>query len=77
MRATSISEEMIVNFNQLNTDEQKSVLVMIKTFLKREKTNSSPQSLEDYNKELKAALKAAKNGEVISVQQLEAEMKLW
>ena len=77
MGTTSISEEMILNFNQLNKDEQKSILQMIKIFLKRKKTASSAQSVEDYNKELKAALKAAKNGEVVSVEQLEAEMKLW
>jgi hypothetical protein len=77
MTTTSLSEEMINNFVQLNVDEQKSVLQMVKTFLKTKKNNFAPQSLEDYNKELKAAMKAAKKGEVISVQQLEAEMKLW
>ncbi len=77
MRTASISEEMISNFEQLNTDEQKSILQMVKTFLKTKKNDFVPQSLEDYNKELKTSLKAAKKGDVISLQQLEAEMKLW
>lgn len=77
MATTSLSKEMIKNFVQLNKEEQKSVLQMVKTFLQGKEKNLKPQTLEDYNLELKAALKAAKKGEVTSVQRLEEEMKLW
>jgi hypothetical protein len=77
MAATSLSDEMIKTFVQLNKEEQKSVLQLVKIFLQCKENNLKPQKIEDYNQELKAALKAAKKGEVTSVKQLEEEMKLW
>lgn len=77
MATTSLSEEMIRNFVLLNKEEQKSILQMIKTFLQGKEKEAKPQTIEDYNKELKTALKAAKKGAVTSVKQLEEEMKLW
>jgi hypothetical protein len=77
MAATSLSDEMIKTFVQLNKEEQKSVLQLVKIFLQGKENNLKPQKIEDYNQELKAALKAAKKGEVTSVKQLEEEMKLW
>ncbi|MGF2412857.1 hypothetical protein [Ferruginibacter sp.] len=77
MATTSLSDEMIKTFVQLNKEEQKSIVQMIKTFLNGKENNLKPQKIEDYNQELKAALKAAKKGEVTSVKQLEEEMKLW
>ena len=50
---------------------------LVKIFLQGKENNLKPQKIEDYNQELKAALKAAKKGEVTSVKQLEEEMKLW
>jgi len=50
---------------------------MIKTFLQGKEKEAKPQSIEDYNQELKTALKAARKGAVTSVKQLEEEMKLW
>jgi hypothetical protein len=77
MATTSLSDEMIKNFVQLNKDEQKSVLQMIKTFLSSKKNEFVPQTLEEYNAEINAALMAAKRGEVTDIEQLEGEMKLW
>jgi hypothetical protein len=77
MATTSLSDEMIKTFVQLNKEEQKSIVQMIKTFLQGKENNLKPQKIEDYNQELKAALKAAKKGEVTSLKQLEEEMKLW
>lgn len=75
--ATSLSKEMLKTFDKLNTEEQKSILQMVKTFLQGRKKEFTPQSIEEYNQELKAALKAAKKGEVTTVTKLEEEMKLW
>jgi F0F1-type ATP synthase delta subunit len=75
--STSLSKEMLKTFDKLNTEEQKSILQMVKTFLQGRKNGYTPQSIEEYNQELKAALKAAKKGEVTSVAKLEEEMKLW
>ena len=77
MAATSIPKEMIKNFVQLSGDEQKSILQLVKTVLNSKKTVHQPQSIEEYNKELKAAMRRAKRGEVTTIEKLEEEMKLW
>ncbi len=77
MAATSIPDEMIKNFVQLNGDEQKSILQLVKTFLNNKKVLHQPQTIEEYNKEVKAALRRAKRGEVTSIEKLEEEMKVW
>ena len=73
----SLSDEMLTNFAKLNIAEQKSVLKMIKTFLKSKKDEFVPQTLEEYNAEIDAAVEAAKRGEFTSMEELEKEMKLW
>lgn len=76
MAATSIPDEMIKNFVQLNCHEQKSVLQLVNTFLNNKKISQQPQTTEEYNKEIKTAFKRAKRGEVISLENLEEEMKV-
>ena len=73
----SLSDEMLTNFAKLNIAEQKSVLKMIKTFLKSKKYEFEPQTLEEYNAEIDAAVEAAKRGEFTNMEELEKEMKLW
>ena len=77
MSTTSLSEEMVRNFDKLNIDEQKSILQMIKTFLRSKENEFVPQTLGEYNAEINAALEAAKRGEVTTIEQLEEEMKSW
>lgn len=77
MAATSIPNEMIKNFVQLSGEEQKSILQLVKTVLNSKKTVHEPQTIEAYNKEIKAAMRRAKRGEVTSIEKLEQEMKLW
>ena len=36
-----------------------------------------PQTIEEYNKEISAALKNAQSGNVISIEELERESKHW
>jgi hypothetical protein len=68
---------MIKNFVKLNKAEQKSILQMIKTFLSSKENEFVPQTLEEYNEEIKAAVEAARRGEVTNMEQLEEEMKSW
>ena len=77
MATTSLSDEMVKNFVKLNKEEQKSILQMIKTFLSSKENEFVPQTLEEYNAEINAAVEAAKRGEVTSIEQLEEEMKSW
>ena len=77
MATTSLSDEMITNFVKLNKAEQKSVLQMIKTFLSSKESEFVPQTLEEYNAEIDAAVEAYKRGEFTTMDQLEEEMKHW
>jgi hypothetical protein len=75
MNTTSLPDEMVKYFVQLNSAEQKSILQMVQTFLKSK--NTTPQSIEEYNAEIKSAIEGAKKGEVITLEELEKEMKQW
>jgi hypothetical protein len=66
MATLSISQEMLNYFMQLNDAERKSVLEMIKTFLSSRKSGFTPQSLEDYNRELEQADKEIEAGDYMS-----------
>lgn len=48
MTTTTIQEEMLQYFGELNIEEQQSILGLIKTFVNR----SQRQSLKEYNDEL-------------------------
>ncbi|RNI40078.1 hypothetical protein EFY79_01905 [Hanamia caeni] len=48
MATTTIQEEMLQYFGELNIEEQQSILGLIKTFVNR----SQRQSLKEYNDEL-------------------------
>lgn len=66
MATPSISQEMLNYFMQLNDAERKSVLEMVKTFLKSRKSEFAPQSLEEYNQELEQADEEIEAGEYMS-----------
>ena len=75
MATTSLSDEMVKNFVQLNAAEQKSVLQMIKTFLSSKKIDTAPQTIEEYNAEIDEAVEGYKRGEFTTMAQLQKEMK--
>lgn len=77
MAISSLSEEMINNFVQLNTEEQKSILQMIKTFLSSKKKEFVNQTAAEYNAEIDESVEAYKRGEFTTITQLEEEMKEW
>lgn len=66
MATPSISQEMLNYFMQLNDAERKSVLELIKTFLRSRKSEFRPQSLEDYNQELEQADEEIEAGNYMS-----------
>ncbi len=66
MATPSISQEMLNYFMQLNDAERKSVLELIKTFLRSRKSEFTPQSLEDYNQELEQADEEIEAGDYMS-----------
>jgi len=62
--ANTIDQELHHYFMQLNEAEKKSIVQMLKTFVKGRKQSPERISLEQYNKEIEEAEAEAKNGEV-------------
>jgi predicted Zn-dependent protease len=63
---TTTSQEMLTYFKQLNDTEKQSVLNLLKTFITSRQVHPSPQSLQDYNKELELADAEIEAGDYIS-----------
>lgn len=75
--AKVLEKEWNSYFMQLDETEKKSVLQMVKTFLKGRGENSARISIEQYNKEIEESEKQIEAGNFITQEQLEKEMKQW
>ena len=74
----SVLEKEIYNyFTQLNEAEKKSVVQMLKTFLKSRKETPGHISIEQYNKEIDEAMEEVKKGEVYSHDEVVKMAKGW
>lgn len=65
MATTELATEMLEYFDQLDIVEQKSVLQLVKTFVDN-KEHYSPQTIEEYNKELDEANARIDAGEFVT-----------
>ena len=70
-----ITQELVQYFHQLDEAEQKSVLEMIKTFVKGRQPGS--YTIEQYNKEIELAEREIDEGNYTTQDDLEEEMKKW
>lgn len=64
--ANVLEKEWNSYFVQLNETEKKSVLQMLKIFLKRHPENEECISVEQYNEEIEAAMDEIEKGQVHS-----------
>ncbi len=71
--ASVLDKELIQYFTRLNEPQKKSLLAMIKSFLKQGNTTS----IEQYNKELDEAMARMDNGQFTTLEALEKEMQAW
>jgi len=62
---------------QLNEAEKKSVLLLLKTFLAGREKSGDHLSLEQYNKEIDAALAEAEEGNYITQEEMEKQAATW
>lgn len=60
------SKELLEYFTRLKDAEQKSILQMLKTFVKTRQEEFKPMTLEEYNKELEEADKEVEAGKFVS-----------
>jgi hypothetical protein len=72
-----IDKEMFNYFIQLNDAEKKSIVQMLKTFLKGRRENPGRISLEQYNKEIDEAMEEVKRGEVYTHDEVVKMAKGW
>jgi len=68
---------MLRSFIQLNDAEQKSVLQMIKTFLKSREKQSERVTIEQYNREIDEALAEVVAGNYVTQEELERAAAKW
>lgn len=75
--ANAIDKEMFTYFMQLNEVEKKSVVELLKAFLKGRKDQSQRITVEQYNKEIDEAMERVGKGEYTTFEDLEKEMRSW
>ena len=77
MAAKAIEREMYTYFVQLNDEEKKSVVKLIKTIIKGKKADNERISIAQYNRELEESERQIEAGNFITQEELEKEMKTW
>ena len=72
-----VEEELQDCIAQLDMSQKKSLLEMIKSFVKKDDEEMKPQTIEEYNKELEDAESEFQRGEFISHEEMLNEIKKW
>ena len=75
--ANVIDKELIHYFTRLNEPQKRSLLEMMKSFLKSGDEQMQPITIEEYNKELDEAIERINKGEFTTLEELEKEMQSW
>jgi hypothetical protein len=75
LMSKTIDREMFTYFMQLEEAEKKSVVELLKTFMKGRKVDRI--SIEQYNKDIDEATAQAAKGEYTTFEDLEKEMQSW
>jgi predicted transcriptional regulator len=75
--ASALERELLQYIVQLNEAEKKSVLQMLKTFLKDREKKHSRISIEQYNKEIDEAVARVEAGEYYTHEDVERMAKDW
>lgn len=79
MEATvlSVDEELQNRIAELNAIQKKLILELIKSFAKKEDERMKPQTIEEYNQELKEAEEEYQRGDFITHEAMLNEVKKW
>jgi predicted transcriptional regulator len=75
--AKTLERELLQYILQLDEAEKKSVLQMLKTFLKGRKKKLPRISIEQYNKEIDEAIAQVEAGEYYTHEEVERMAKNW
>jgi predicted transcriptional regulator len=75
--ASALEQELLQYILQLDDAEKKSVLQMLKTFVKGREAKATHVSIEAYNQELKEAETEYEKGEYTSHEEFIKQIKKW
>jgi hypothetical protein len=75
--ANALEQELLQYILQLDDAEKKSVLQMLKTFVKSREAKGNRVSIEEYNQELKEAETEYERGEYTSHEEFVKQIKKW
>lgn len=75
--ASVLDKELVHYFTQLDEPQKKSLLAMIKSFLKSGSEPLERVTIEQYNKELDEAMNRIDGGAFTTMEALEKEMQQW
>jgi len=75
--ANTLDRELLYYIFQMDEAEKKSVLQMLKTFLKDREQQTVPISIEQYNKEIDEAIARVEAGEYFTHEKVEHMAKDW
>ena len=75
--AKALEQELLQYFLQLDDAQKKSVLQMLKTFVKGRGKKVARISLDQYNKEIDEAIARVESGEYYSQEEVERMSKEW
>ena len=75
--ANVLDKELIQYFTKLDEPQKKSLLEMIKSFLRTPGDTPNRATAEQYNKELDEAMQRMNEGEFTTLYELEKEMQSW
>jgi predicted transcriptional regulator len=75
--AKALEQELLQYILQLDEAEKKSVLQMLKTFLKGRKTKATRIGIEQYNQELQEAEAEYEKGEYTTHEEFVKQIKKW
>lgn len=74
----TLEKEWFSYFEQLNEAEKKSIISLIKTFLKRQEGKATGSvTIEQYNKEIDESLEQAAAGNYITQEEMEKKASKW
>lgn len=77
MPAQSIDNQILQYLPLLEKDEKKSILTVIKSFIKHKEEHTQRISIEQYNKEIDEAMERVKKGEFYTHEEVEEMAKKW
>jgi hypothetical protein len=75
--ASVLDKEFIEYFLRLDEPQKKSLLEVMKSFLKSPAEPLTAQTIQEYNRELDAAMDRINKGEFTTLEDLEKEMQSW